>query len=282
MDTFSERQGLIPQDAEITVRHDAPDWLRILVIALAYEAGLGPDDLRKYLCRILLEEPDLNNWSPFPNIDGEVRDLISKAEWFYVYDLIEIIYKKVGGHRDYEAPNDTVAGKFSKAINRAFRQKGVGWQLVRGTIQIRGPEIFEESLRTAIGLTEQSNRSIARKELHEALRDLSRRPEPEITGSIQHSMAALECIAKDVSGDTNLTLGAWLKKNPDRFPTPLNAALDKLWGYASEYGRHVKEGQPASFEEAEMTVGIAAALSTYLLRKAPASSSRNPPWYSGR
>ncbi|HWL53642.1 MAG TPA: hypothetical protein VNQ90_14485 [Chthoniobacteraceae bacterium] len=268
MSTFSERQGLIPSDAEITLRHDAPDWLRSHIIALAYDAGLSPSSLRDYLCKILLEEPDQSNWSEFPNIDGEVRHLLSNAEWFYVYDLIERIYSKVGGSPNWEAAADTEAGKFSKEINRAFRQKGVGWQLVCGKIQMRGAEAFEESLRTAIKLTEQSNRSVARRELSEALRDLSRRPEPEVTGAIQHAMAALECIAKDVTSDPSVTLGAWIKKNPNGFPAPLNIAVEKLWGYASEYGRHVKEGYPASFEEAEMTVGVAGALSTYLLRKA--------------
>ena len=44
-------------------------------------------------------------------------------------------------------------------------------------------------------------------------------------------------------------------------------AVDKLWGFASENGRHVQEGQPAQFEEAELVVGVAGALSVYLMRK---------------
>jgi len=80
-------------------------------------------------------------------------------------------------------------------------------------------------------------------------------------------MAALECIAKDVTNDTKRTLGEWIKENRDKFPAPLGTAIEKLWGYTSEYGRHVKEGNPANFDEAEMTVGIVGALSTYLLRK---------------
>lgn len=51
------------------------------------------------------------------------------------------------------------------------------------------------------------------------------------------------------------------------FPQPLGAAVEKLWGYTSQYGRHVQEGKPADFNEAEMVVGLAGTLSVYLLRK---------------
>lgn len=277
MSSFSERQGLQPKDAEISIRHEAPGWLREFVIERAYDAGFAASELRSWLCRVLLEEPERDNWSS-QNIDREVGCLLSKAEWFYVYDLIEWVYLEAkrrklshyssGSSFSWETAADTPAGKFAAEVNRAFRQKGIGWQLLDGRVQMRGPEVFEEFVHTAIKLTEQSKRSVARNELSEALKDLSRRPEPEVTGAIQHSMAALECIAKDVTNDQKLTLGAWIKNNPDKFPTPLDTVVDKLWGYASQYGRHVKEGHPANFDEAEMTVGIVGALSTYLLRKA--------------
>ena len=34
----------------------------------------------------------------------------------------------------------------------------------------------------------------------EALRDISRRPEPDVTGSIQHVCAAMEATARDLAG----------------------------------------------------------------------------------
>ncbi|MBI4625906.1 MAG: hypothetical protein HY736_22135 [Verrucomicrobia bacterium] len=80
-------------------------------------------------------------------------------------------------------------------------------------------------------------------------------------------MAALECVARDVTGDPNLTLGEWLKKNPNALPAPLSGAVEKLWGYTSEYGRHVREGRSPSFDEAELVVGLSGVLAVYLLRK---------------
>jgi len=209
MPSFSQRLGLDLPDAEIVVRHDAPDWLRDIVIVFAYEAGFKPSDLRAVLCRQLIESPDQGNWSEYPNIDGEVHDLIGKAPWFCVYDLIEALYASRAAISIALTSQGQTAEAFAASINRVFRKKGVGWQLTNGHLQVRGPEIFEQTLQTAAELASNSGRDVARRELRESLHDLSRRPEPELTGSIQHAMAALECVARDVTGQENLTLGEW-------------------------------------------------------------------------
>lgn len=274
MGSFSQRHGYEIPDVEISIRHEAPVWLRELFIDAAYEAGAGPRCVRAILCKLLLESPDAGNWSEFPNIDSEARGLLQRAPWFCVYDLIETVYSELlaSPPAAWNSQHASAAERFSEATNRILRKKGVGWQLVDGKIQVRGPEVFEEFVHKAVTMTEQSGRTIARNELKEALRDLSRRPEPEVTGAIQHSMAALECVAKDITGDPKLTLGEWLKKNSTIFPQPVGLAVDKMWGYASQYGRHVQEGKPADYTEAEFVVGLAGALTVYLLRKnSPAS-----------
>lgn len=76
---FSERHGLTPPDAPITIRSEAPDWLRELLLTVAYKSDLAPSQIRTVLCEMLLETPDANNWSEFPNVDGEVRNLLRRA-----------------------------------------------------------------------------------------------------------------------------------------------------------------------------------------------------------
>lgn len=98
MDSFSQRHGLVRPDAEITIRNDAPPQVRDAAIQIAYRSGLKPSDLRASLCQILFRAPDRNNWSEFPNIDGEVCELIDDCEWFEVYDLIEMLAAK-SAHR---------------------------------------------------------------------------------------------------------------------------------------------------------------------------------------
>jgi hypothetical protein len=58
-----------------------------------------------------------------------------------------------------------------------------------------------------------------------------------------------------------------LKRRPDLLPKPVDEALSKLWGYASNEARHVEEGREPTREDAELMVGIAAAVATYLTRK---------------
>jgi hypothetical protein len=270
---FSERYGLTPSDAPITIRNDAPDWLRTFVIELAYEIDHRPARWRSVLCGLLLESQNSGNFSEFPNIDEEVRGLLAGAEWFHVYDFIEAICYQLehpGGFAGFGMMQNEM-DQFANKLNNAFHRKGVGWQLVDGRIEIRGEESFESSVRAAIKVTEETGREVACRQLHEALSDLSKRPSPHTEGAIYHAMAALECVAKDVTGETKSTLGEWVKNNPNAFPQPIGGAIEKLWGYSSQYGRHVQEGKPADYIEAELVVGLAGALVLYLIKKAPAT-----------
>lgn len=258
MDSFSSRQGLARPDAEIHIRNDAPQMVRDAVIQIAYKCGLKPSDLRSLLCALLFRAPDRANWSDFPNIDSEVRELIEDCEWFEVYDLIEELAKKCS----------TRGQDFSDEMNRFFRVTGVGWQLVDNQVEMRGSEVFEIAVRHGQSELRQQGRTTAANELHEALNDLSRRPVSETTGAIQHAMAALECVVRDVIGSKD-TLGQLVQRNAGIFPPPIDQIVEKAWGYTSNYGRHLTEGQQPRFEEAELMVGISGVLCRYLSRRAP-------------
>ena len=84
-------------------------------------------------------------------------------------------------------------------------------------------------------------------------------------------MAALECVTRDLLGESSVaTLGHLLKRQDQTLGIvpPLDQALIKLWGYASERGRHLLEGREPGFEEAELVVVVAAAASVYLSKRA--------------
>jgi hypothetical protein len=257
MERFSERHGYTPPDVDIIIRHEAPYELRGVIANLAYECGLKPHGLRSLVCRVLQAREDPSNWSAYPNIDNEVRELIDSAQWYEVYDILEAIAGAV---------SDTA--RFETEINKYFRRRGIGWQLTNGHIETRGPESFEQSLSEARATLGEAGLTTASRELHEALADLSRRPDPDVTGAIQHALAALECVARETSGNPKATLGAILAQNRQLVPAPLDQALEKLWGFASEQGRHLREGRAPSFDEAALAVHIAAAVSQYLSKKA--------------
>lgn len=122
-------------------------------------------------------------------------------------------------------------------------------------------------MRPAIAKLEDAGMSTAAREMHEALNDLARRPRPDITGAIQHSMAATECVARAAVGDPKATLGEILDRYPGLVPRPLDEGVKKMWGYASEMARHLREGREPAFEEAELAVITSAGVTTYLDKK---------------
>jgi len=259
---FSKRYGHAPGDREITIWEDAPAGFRHVVLEAAkQECGLTPSMLRDIVCRILRVPPNPQNWSEYPNIWNEVKELASTCEWYRFYDIVETIAQcrrqPSWGERD----------AFSQEINDCLREMGVGWQLKDNLIQIRGSDTHEELVRTAIEVISSSGLSTAQGEIAEAIRDLSRRPDPDLSGSVHHAMAALECVAREVIQDAKPTLGDLVSRHPEWFPKPLDEIVSKAWGYASENARHGREDRKLDRTDAELIVGLCSVVTTYLLRK---------------
>ena len=268
MSSFSERNGYSTAEPEITIREDAPDVLRGAIPIAATHAGMEFLKLRYVVCQALAISADIRgNWSA-PNVLNEVQQALEECEWFEIYEAIESIahslLKQPPSHFDQEAPLEV----FSRDINKVLRKHGIGWQLIGCQIEMRGSEVFEMAVREGRDELWKAGKHTTANELHEALRDLSRRPNPELTGAIQHGIAALECLSKDMTGSKD-TLGTLVNRNPALFPPPLGDAISKLYGFVSNNGRHLNEGGEPSFEEAELVVGLSGVLCRYLGRKLP-------------
>ena len=198
---FSRRHGYVADATLITVREDATEDLRYAVAQSAVEVGVSPSPLRNIVCRVLLTRPDQSNWSEYPNIWDEVQSLLADCPWHKVYDIAEAVHNAL-------ATNNPEAGQaYESSLNDFVRERGIGWEMRDGEFIARGSEGFSAATSEAAQTLADEGRNTAARELHEALHDLSRRPEPDITGSIQHAMAAVECVARDVAGTPNLTLG---------------------------------------------------------------------------
>jgi len=264
---FSKRFGYRSQLKEISVWEDAPEALRHFVLRTALQFGYRPHGLREIICDILHVRPDPSNWSEYPNVWGEVEDHVYGCEWFKFYDFVEQLYAGLITTDEWKRkPNTERANNFQDAINDFFVDEGIGWQMIDGEIVTRGTETFESNVHAAGEALEKAGRLTARDEIHEALVDLSRRPQPDLTGAVQHAMAALECVARDVCGDEKATLGEIIKKYPGTIPKPLDDAVARAWGFASEMARHIKEGHKPDHREVELIVGLAATVATYLSR----------------
>lgn len=203
---FSSRNKYKSTEVPITIREAAPKELQEFIIQTAYHFEITPKPLRKLVCRILRKSPDGGNWSEFPNIDMEIHQLLEECEWFFIYDIIEELFDSLGTEQ---------ATQFKEDINGFFRSNGIGWQLDSGEIKYRGDDKFEEIKSSAVEILDAKGKTTSKHEIKEAINDLSKKPEADITGAIQHSLAGLECVVREVTGNTKATLGKLINDNPD-------------------------------------------------------------------
>lgn len=259
--SFSQRHGYRAPEKEISIREDAPADFREAIVALA-NRYLDPHNMRLGACSILLKKPDSNNWTAYPNVFDEVHDLVLSCHWHRVYDIAEDFYDRI------KMEDHSYADEFQSRLNEFLIENGIGWAMDNGRFVARGSEAFSAVPNEAINLLRKAGCNTAANEIHEALQALSRRPAPDLTGSIQHAMAALECVARNVTGQPTKTFGKLVADHRDKLnlPRPLDQALEKMWGYASETGRHLVEGREPRFEDAELVVTVAAGVATYLSR----------------
>lgn len=256
MSSFSDRYNHQPTDAEITIREEAPEALRYAILQLAVDNDMGPHPLRDIACSILFVAPDRSNWSAYPNVWDEVQRLLEEAPWYRVYDIAEAIYRRL---------RPDLAENYANGLNRYFRQAGIGWQMTPEGIMYRGDETYAAATQSAAAILLATNRQRAANEIKEAIKDISRRPEPDTTGAIQHSIAALECVARDVLGAPNDTLGTLLPRLG--LPRPLDTAVEKMWGFSSERARHVREGEIVDDVQAELIVSVACAVAAFIAKR---------------
>lgn len=255
---FTERMGIAIPQADITIRNDAPVSMRRYIFQLMqnYEPSLKV--IRRIVSFVTKEAEDLNNWSENDFMKNEIQEMIENCSWNEVYDITEAFHCKlsVPQKRDFE-----------KNINEYFAEKGIGWKMQNGIIETRGDDIFEDGIKQAKLKLQEKGLGTSQNEIKEAIADLSRRSTPDITGSIQHSVAALECVCREVTRDKKATLGTLINNHPDIVPKPLDDVIKKIWGFSSEQGRHLQEGRDPSYEEAELLVHLSASLCVYLTNK---------------
>ena len=257
IETFSSRYGFYSDNPDISVRYEAPESLRGAILMIAERVGMNPKRLRRVLCEVLLVLPDPQNWTDYPNVWDEATSLIVGCAWHKVYVIAEELYAHLesglGNHQDFE-----------DLLNQFFLENGIGWEMTGGLILFRGEGTFTSAEAAAKVLTD-TGRVNAASEMREAHLDISRRPQPDVTGAIHHAMAALEATARDLSGESTATLGQLVSEL--NLPRPLDGAIAKVWGFASNKARHVKEGQDIDTVDAELVVGVAAAVCTFLANR---------------
>jgi AbiJ N-terminal domain 4 len=257
---FSVRQGIEPEPSPHL--DEAPQPLRFFLLKYLEGKYSGYPWHAAEILEQFLRRPGLKNkfHNPHdPTIWTRMYSLIEGFEWWKVYDFAEAVFNARASDNIYDAQ------LFERELNRLFEEQNIPYRMSGGDIAFKGSESFEAAVRKAKLVLGNAGRQTAKDEIHKALEDLSRRP-PDLTGAVHHAMAALECVATDVCGEEGETLGQVIKKHPDKFPAPLGDGVAKLYGFASDKGRHITEGGEPNVKEVELIVGIAATVATYLSR----------------
>ena len=256
--TFSKRQGYRNTFAEITLREDAPEELRSAIPTIARHQNMSPETLRNIVSRVLLVDVNESHVSK-QSIYLEVKEQLNECKWFEVYDIAEEIYSQLS------QSSSKSAKEYSDRLNHFFYEHGIGWEMKNGEIRFRSADKFIEVLYAAATTTQKSNRPRAESEIREAISDILRRPNPDLSGAIHHAMAALEAIARDTTGKRSSTLGNLIPQLD--LPKPFDEALKQLWNFASEGARHAKEGTKLNFSETKLLVSVTCATCTYLIER---------------
>ncbi|PRY76261.1 hypothetical protein CLV80_10960 [Yoonia maritima] len=254
--SFSKKHGYSSNPA-IRFREAAPEGLRYAIIQCAYDF-LNYDQIRTCLCRTLVQAPDSYNWSEIPNIRDEVMGLIGDAEWYKVYDAVEDLVSYIEDRRGYDA-----AVEFAGKINSIFEDIGAGWQVMAHEgVVMRGDADFEGAVASSHSVLGATGFDVAQREIREALADLSRRPEADLTGAIHHALGALEVTLRYIHGSEGDLNSLATKVG---LPKPLDEALKKMWGYSSNFGRHVSPTKVPTADDAQLIVHLSSAYCKYLV-----------------
>lgn len=252
---FTERMGIEIPEHKIVVRNDAPAAFRLYLLELMLRYA-GLKIIRSCVCFVTKEVEDSNNWAENVFMKSEVQSILENCPWYRIYDIIESFYQQIRAKAEFE-----------KDVNEYFFLKGIGWKLVQGILETRGEEAFEQEIKDVVDTLGEAKLHTTQYEIREVLKDMSKRPTPDITGSVQHAVAALECLCREITGGKNLTLGKLINSHPQILPKPLDKVVSELFGFASEQGRHLREGGAPKYEEAELVVHLSASLCTYLTKK---------------
>ena len=256
-DRFPIRHGIQASVPDITIIQDFPLEHRVAVIQIASDLGVHARSLRRAMLRVLVTGIDTTDWS-HDFIWPELVNAINDCSWWDVYEIAEEIYKITDFHERTE---------YADSLNRFFMRKGFGWEMRNGLIEYRGSEAYQEVARSADQILQNHGFNRSAVAVQEAMHALSRRPNPDLPGAVNHAMRALEAVARVDTGNPDKTLGA-LVSSLD-LPRPLDEAVSKLWGFSSQYSRHGSEEKVIDLDEAELVVTVACATAAFIARRRP-------------
>lgn len=253
-DPFSVRHGLRP--LRPLVFDDAPEGVRMGIREVLEELGYGrPTSQRALLCKAMRKEPDPGNWSD-PNVDWEVRNLLL-CPWYEFYDAVERIPRFL--------PDDKKQ-QYREAVNRLFREEGVGYQFEEDELRRVGSDEFASAVETARSALSDPAFAEPKRQFEQALAFRSSRP-PDWSNAIKEAVNSVEALLQIVFGRAGVGMSSIVTNDfPSTVPGNIKALFQALYGQGSGTtgARHAAiGGNMPTAARAELAIHVAAALHAY-------------------
>jgi len=195
--------------------------------------------------------------------------------WWQLYNLIEFLADNCGRRNTIEwlERKDFIA-----QANRVLEREMSGYRFVNGVLAPITSSEELEAIQQAVNETQQRGLSGVRQHLASAVSLLSKKPEPDYRNSIKESISAVESLSKQITGESEGSLGRALSKLDEtvHFHGAFKAGLLSLYGYTSDENgiRHaILEEPTVGFDEAKFMVVACSAFVNFIIMKASGQQS---------
>lgn len=274
---FSERMGII-KASNIIQKEEVSGELRAALWNVIYKnvvCGASGNfimaikmDFATHFAKILV---DASGYDVF----GAIRGLITRGQWFEVYDTLEYVYQYVrdfpigyyGTDGIYHKLSSPTPSLLKEEINTVLEQENSAYRIVDDEITPITDDMEIKEIETA----QENALSNVQTHINTALGFLSDRQKPDYRNSIKESISAVEALCREITGESTLdkALPA-LEKKGVSIPKMLRQSFEKFYHFTNgENGiRHalMDEGQ-VDFEEAKYMLVLCSAFVNYIQGK---------------
>ena len=261
---FSVREGL--GDDVPLIHDDAPEGLRYGLREVLEDLGYAePKSQRQILCKALRVMPDSDNWSPYPNVDDEVTQLVSTQPWYRFFDALERIGKFL--------PYGNVADYHEK-MNELFAGERVGYIFESGNIVRVGTEEFHVAVTGAWNALQDERFSEPRRQFQRAY-DFRNAFPADWANAIKEAVNSVEGVLQVIYQRPSVALPTILSQNlPDDLPGGIKRLFRCLYSQGSGTigARHASiGGNEATEPRADLAIHLAASLHAFAVAELDAS-----------
>lgn len=263
------RQSQIPK--EDLLPDELPIQLREAIAAAAIYCSYNIVRTKELIRKTVLYLPRTYDWEN-GSVEDEIKALITECEWYLVFDVVEVIYADL----IKKSPSSGITGamlsfsksmqpgkgaEFRELVNERLMVSGSVWKLSKVGGIVKKSDIQTYDLLSSISEKMEDSNPTALSEISKALDDLNRKPEPDYSGSVHHSMAALECLVIERFGrGKDAQMSDVIRRINFGKESAFWTAVEKLFVSSHALGRHVKEGKPPSPAQARFIAHTASAM----------------------